>query len=291
MVHVERHDDVTRFEFSTWRSRAIGYSVSAYLVRGVLVDTGFHAVRRDVARLVAELREASDERRLRGAVVTHKHEDHAGNVALLARLGVPLGIAAATREALRTVPPIGFYRRYTWGSMPPLPDDAPTVATLDTDALAAFGLALIATPGHSADHHAVWDAERETLFGGDLFLGVKVRVAHPGEDPRRLVETLRAVAALRPKRLFDAHRGAVDDATAKLAAKASWIEEAIGEIDRLAAAGWSDAAIRTQVLGREALAGYFSRGDYSRGNFVRAVRRTGSAAPSTGTGAGTRNEE
>jgi glyoxylase-like metal-dependent hydrolase (beta-lactamase superfamily II) len=243
-------------------------------VRGVLVDTGFWAVRREFARLVAELGErGGGGLALRGALVTHKHEDHAGNVAVLARAGVPVGLAPATLDALRTVPPIGFYRRYTWGTMPSL-GDAP-IAPFGDDALAAAGLALLPTPGHSSDHHAVWDAERETLFGGDLFLGVKVRVAHPGENPRQLVESLRAAAALRPKRLFDAHRGAVDDPTAKLLAKAAWIEEAVGEIDRLLAAGWSDAAIRNRVLGREEVAGYFSRGDYSRGNFVRAVRRTG----------------
>ena len=37
-----------------------------------------------------------------------------------------------------------------------------------------------------------WDAERETVFGGDLFLGVRVRVAHPGEDPRQLARSVRA---------------------------------------------------------------------------------------------------
>ena len=284
MIAVERHDDVTRYELSTRRSRAIGYSVSTYLVRGVLVDTGFHAVRHEVEHLARELRERND---LRGALVTHRHEDHAGNVALLARLGLPIGLAAATLDALRMVGPIGFYRRYTWGTMPSL-GEAP-VTPLAGEELAATGLALLPTPGHSSDHHAVWDAERETLFGGDLFLGVKVRVAHPGENPRQLAESLRAAAALRPKRLFDAHRGAVlDDPTAKLLAKAAWIEETVGEIDRLVAAGWSDAAIRRRVLGREEVAGYFSRGDYSRGNFVRAVRGTGSvlrdAAPSNRAG-------
>ena len=81
MVRLERHGDVTRVHLASRRSRLIGYSASAYLVRGVLVDTGFHAVRRDVSRLV-------DEMRPRGAVVTHEHEDHAGNVELLARRGV-----------------------------------------------------------------------------------------------------------------------------------------------------------------------------------------------------------
>jgi glyoxylase-like metal-dependent hydrolase (beta-lactamase superfamily II) len=281
MLSLESHADVLRLHFVSWRSRVVGYSVSAYLVRGVLVDTG-------APLLGAALERFAAARRLEGALVTHQHEDHAGNVGRLVRLGVPVGAAPATLDALRAPRPIGFYRRYTWGTMPPLGDAA--VEPFEHEALR-----LVPTPGHSRDHHVVWDAERETLFGGDLFLGVKVRVAHPGENPRQLVESLRATAALRPKRLFDAHRGAVDDPTAKLLAKATWIEEAVGEIDRLLAAGWSDAAIRNRVLGREEVAGYFSRGDYSRSNFVRAVRRTRDVplpiVPSIGMRAGMRNEE
>jgi len=261
MLTLERHGDVARVHLASVRSRLVGYSVSAYLVRGVLEDTGFPADAADLARLLAELRP-------RGAVVTHAHEDHAGNVELLARRGVPLALAAATDAAVRHVTPIGFYRRFTWGAMSPL------VSPVDPFDVAAAGLTLLPTPGHSADHHAVWDPETGTLFGGDLFLGVKVRVAHPGENPRLLARTLRRVADLRPRRLFDAHRGHVAHAEGALRAKADWLEETIGRIDRRVAEGWSDEAIRAHVLGPEEPAGYFSRGDYSRLNVVRAVRNS-----------------
>jgi endoribonuclease LACTB2 len=257
MHHLERHSDVTQIQFTSPRSRLVGYSVSAYLSNGVLVDTGFPAVRADVARLLDELRP-------RGVMITHEHEDHAGNVELIVGRGVPLVASAATLAAVRAVGPIGFYRRFTWGAMPPL-----------RSAVAPFNpapFALLPAPGHSPDHHIVWDAERETLFGGDLFLGVKVRVAHHGEDPRLLARTARMAADLRPRRLFDAHRGLVERPTAALRAKADWLEETIGRIDRRIAEGWSDRAIRTDVLGPEEPTGYFSLGDYSRLMFVRAVR-------------------
>ena len=273
MVTLTHHGDITRVRFTSARTRLVGYSVSAYLVRGVLVDTGFPAVAADVARLFSELRP-------QGAAVTHTHEDHAGNVELLARRGVPIAMSDATRAGVRAVRPIGFYRRFTWGAMAPL---ASPVVPLD---LSAAGLTLLPTPGHSADHHAVWDPSAETLFGGDLFLGVKVRVAHPGENPRLLARTLRQVAELRPRRLFDAHRGLVEDATAALLAKADWLEETIGQIDRRVAEGWSDRAIRQDVLGREEPAGYFSRGDYSRLNLVRAVRKSRESPSPTATSRG-----
>ena len=258
MIRVERHGDVTRFEMSSALSRAVGYSASAYLVRGALIDCGFHAVQRQVRALLAEARP-------RGVLITHYHEDHAGNVEHVARLGIPVAASADTVARIRSPAPIRLYRRITWGSAPPLrsafrvfePDD----------------LALVAAPGHSTDHHVVWDATDGTLYGGDLYLGVKVRVAHPGEDPRILAATLRRIAALGPTRLFDAHRGHVPEPVPMLLAKAEWIDETIDAIERRIAAGASDSQIVRELFGGESLPGYFSGGDYSRANFVKAIRR------------------
>ncbi len=257
MIRVERHGDVTRLRMSTRRSRSLGYEVSAYFTRELLVDCGFPHVAHDLAAALDELHPA-------GAVITHAHEDHAGNVGLLARRGVPLDIAPASLAELRAGRPIRAYRRFTWGQPQPF-----------TESFAAFPpqrVAAILTPGHAHDHRVIWDAERETLFSGDLWLGAHVKVTHHDEDPRQLVRDLRTAAALRPARMFDAHRGPVMDPTEALLTKAEWIEQTIGVIERRIAEGWSDRAIVRDVLGGEELAGYISFGEYARANFVRNVR-------------------
>lgn len=274
MLRVKPYGDVTRLVLSSRASRLVGYAVSAYLVDTpagrVLVDTGFPGAWGDLARYLGALGGGDLARAVRAAVVTHQHEDHAGNAARLAAAGVPLAMSAATRAAVAHVPPPGFYRDFTWGRMPAVPADAP--------AGDAAPLALVSTPGHSPDHHAVWDAERGTLFGGDLFIGVKVRVAHPGEDLRALARSLRAAAALRPRRFFDAHRGLVPNAAGALGAKAAWVEDAVARVEALLARGWPARRVRQAVLGREEFAGYISRGHYSRLNFVRAVQTGAGAA-------------
>ena len=268
MLRVEPHGDVTRLVLSSRASRLVGYTVSAYLVDTpagrVLVDTGFPGAWRALARYLGALGGGEVARAVRAAAVTHQHEDHAGNAARLAALGVPLVMSVATRAAVAQVPPPGFYRDFTWGRMRAVPADAP--------AGDAAPLALISAPSHSRDHHAVWDAERETLFGGDLFIGVKVRVAHPGEDLHALARSLRAAATLRPRRFFDAHRGLVPNAEFALGAKAAWVEDTVAAVEALLARGWPERRVRQAVLGREEFAGYVSRGHYSRLNFVRAVR-------------------
>jgi len=247
---------VVRLRLSSWRGRALGYDVSAYLLHGVLVDTGFPGVRAELLDVVRTLAP-------RGAVVTHWHEDHAGNVSGLAALRLPLRMHQRCEATLRARPPIRHYRRIVWERSARL-----SVPLLDFD---PAPLQIIETPGHTDDHLVVWDAERRILASGDLFLGVKVRVAHRHESPLALLRSLRAVAALEPRILLDAHRGVVENATELLRAKIGWMEETIGEIQALAATGCGEREIQRRVLGREALVGWVSFGEYSKLSLVKAV--------------------
>lgn len=257
VIELETVEGITRAHMTSRRSRAVGYGVGAFLVRGLLVDTGFPGVRAEFARLLDALRP-------RGVILTHHHEDHAGNLDVVVRRGLPVWVADDTMAALRAGVAMGPYRRFTWGRLAPFAGDVRP--------LAVDGLEMLFTPGHAPDHHAVWDPATETLLAGDLFLGVKVRVARPGEDPRALVASLRRAAALRPRVMLDSHRGLIPEPVAALEAKARWLEDTIGEIDRRIAAGESDRAITRAVLGGEDLLHLASFGDLSRINLVRAVR-------------------
>lgn len=239
----------------------MGLTVSAYSVRGALVDTAFHDVRGELARWI-------DANRVDGAIVTHYHEDHAGNVECLAARGVPLWISPATLERVRAPERIFWYRRCCWGSQPPL--------VSPVTPFAHSSLEMIRTPGHSSEHHVVWDAERETVFGADLFLGVKVRVTHPWprEDVRAQITSIRKIIALKPKRYFDGHRGFVPDPVAQLTAKADWTEETVGRIDALIGRGHDDREIAKSVFGGEDKWSLVTNYDYSRRNYVGSVRAT-----------------
>lgn len=238
--------------------RAIGIDVSAYIVRSVMVDTGFaHA--RDLA-----VRAATDLG-VRAAIVTHWHEDHAGNVAALAAHGIPVALRADTEATLRAFPRIELYRRAVWGSPPWL------AARIERPELE--DLVCIHTPGHSSDHQIVWDASTRTAFTGDLWLGVRARTLHSTEDPYAIVESLRTVRALGPDRLFDAHRGFVTPAVDALDRKIEWLSATLGAVEERVAAGDDDTTIVRRLLGGEDLAAILSHGDYARRNLVRAVRR------------------
>ena len=259
MIEIQRFENVERIRMASWGSRVAGMDVSAYLVDGVLVDSGFPHARRAFARFL-------EERRVIGAMLTHYHEDHAGNAELLAARGVPLAMHPMTLERLRAPSGIRAYRRLVWGTPPAL------MTTLDSLSDAS-SLQFLFTPGHSPDHQIVWDAERGTLFSGDLWLGVRARVMHSAENPFRIVESLRAARALGPTRMFDAHRGEVRDPVNALSARITYLEETIAAIQARIAEGWNNRAILRGVLEGDETVAIVSGGEYSRMNFVRAVRR------------------
>jgi glyoxylase-like metal-dependent hydrolase (beta-lactamase superfamily II) len=235
--------------------------VSCYAVRGVVVDAAFDDAGPE---LLAWIRANRPE----GVIVTHAHDDHGGNAELLARSGVPMWMAPDTEKLLGTPQIRGWHRKWAWGGMPLL--RSPFVR------FEPSGLEIIEARGHSPDHYVVWDPATETVFAADLFLGVKVRVAHPvhREDVRQQIGSVRKIAAMKPRRVFDAHRGVLKDGVALLNAKADWIEATVGRIDRRIEEGWDDAAIVRDVLGRETLFTYVTFFDWSRANFVASVRKT-----------------
>lgn len=258
MVDIIEHEGLTQWRFSSLASRLAGYTASAFLTAdGILVDTGIPVARAAFERLL-------DANQVASVMITHHHEDHAGNVELVARRGIPICLTAETERLVRTVEPIRAYRRLTWTSMPPL-----TSAVISFD---PTPLQLIPAPGHSIDHHVVWDPRTRTLFSGDLFLGVQVRIAHHDEDPWTLIESLDTIAALEPARMFCAHRGLVPRPAEALRAKAAWARELIDTINAQITAGATDAQILRTVMGGESLTGWASGGEYSRRNFIRAVR-------------------
>jgi glyoxylase-like metal-dependent hydrolase (beta-lactamase superfamily II) len=257
-LSIERYGDVTRIRMASLGSAALHLDVSAYVIRGIVIDSGFHHAR---SRFLG----AIDAMGIHGCVVTHWHEDHAGNATQLARRGIPVLLRSDTEEIVRSGPNIAMYRRVTWGRPPAL--DVP-LASLDL-----AGLECIDTPGHSRDHQVVWDPTTGTLFSGDLWLGIRARNVHSSENPREIIESLRRAAALQPVRMFDAHRGLVEPAVDAIERRIEWLSETLSTIEKHIAEGWDDAVIVKHVFGGETIAGILTRGDYATRNFVRSVRR------------------
>ena len=255
MIQLVRHGLVSEVVLSTAVSRTVGFRVSAFYHRGLVIDTGFPRMAETFFSWLATVPVA-------GFIVTHFHEDHAGNLGLVTARGMPATVSADTlrrhRDLLR-VPP---YRWVVWGH--------PHVSVRDPEP-ADHPFQLIPTPGHSVDHLAVYDPDARIVFSGDLFLGVKAALAHADESPSTMVASLRTVAALNPKAVFDSHRGSLRDPGATLMSKADWLEGTIEAIRTAGRAGQPAVVIVREILGGEDRTALVSFGQRSKRNFVQAV--------------------
>jgi glyoxylase-like metal-dependent hydrolase (beta-lactamase superfamily II) len=164
--------------------------VSAYvLVRGreaAVVDTG---VAGSGPQLEAGLSAAGASwEDVRHLVVTHHHPDHAGSVA-----DVMDAAAGATAYA---------------GSADIPSITAPRELVAVEDGEEVFGLRIVATPGHTAGHIAVYDPEGGLLVAGDALNNNEGLSGSPPQftaDPAAADESVRKLADLGPERILFGH--------------------------------------------------------------------------------------
>jgi glyoxylase-like metal-dependent hydrolase (beta-lactamase superfamily II) len=205
--------------------------VAAYLLTGphghTLLETGpgstLGALDRAVAAAGAQLDDVTQ------LVVTHIHLDHAGAAgALLRRLPHatlhvhPAGAAHMidpSRLLASAARIYGGRMDVLWGAFEPCPADR-VVTLADGDELVCGGRTLTAlhTPGHASHHIAFHDAERHTVFTGDVG-GVRLDgatyVRPPTPPPDIDVEawhvSVSRIRDARPRALDLTHFGRFDD--------------------------------------------------------------------------------
>lgn len=261
MLRVHEYGPLTRIVLARTALGRPLYTVAAYAIGELLIDSGCPATARALARFCRD-------RGVRLVVHTHHHEDHTGGSAHLARaLGIRVIAPESTARILASFERVPLYRRLVWGR--PSPVRAETMPPV----LEAGGLRLLAihTPGHCDDHHCLFDRERGWLFSGDLFVHERVRYARASENVQAQLHALRAMRALEPSLLVCAHAGVVRDAKGALSRRIAFWEELADRIATMRAGGASWKTITRTLLGAEGWLTYASLGDFSKINLVRAL--------------------
>ncbi|MCK4316124.1 MAG: MBL fold metallo-hydrolase, partial [Anaerolineae bacterium] len=171
MLKITTYGDATRFDLGRTLAGRGRYWTTAYLVDGLLVDTG-------CAFSAPELVEALAETHLTGIVNTHTHEDHIGANGPLQRRYDGLEIRAhplalPVLADPRGQQPLHLYRRVMWGW--PEPSRAQSVSDGEVIGTERHRFQVIYTPGHSPDHICLYEPDQGWLFTGDLFVGGRDR--------------------------------------------------------------------------------------------------------------------
>lgn len=254
---------VTGWFIRSPRSSAIGMGVWIYQDGDVLIDAGF-------SRACGKVLDACMSGAPKRLMLTHVHEDHVGCAGELVKKGVRVMVPAPLKADILKMSRIRlpFYRRVIWGQ-PRLPD--PEALQVGESWTENDGLRYIATPGHSASHHVIWDEQKGFVFLGDLYLGPRMTMGHPWEDPKRIAESLRLVRDLHPEAAFCAHRGLLRHPITALTRKIEYIEWLVERTLEFAAKGMSIPEITMRVLGGEKLISKLTGGLYSRQNVIESI--------------------
>jgi glyoxylase-like metal-dependent hydrolase (beta-lactamase superfamily II) len=237
------------------------YTVDAYLLDGLLIDSGPPAT---ASEMVAWCR----GRDVRQVVNTHHHEDHAGGDRALQRaFGVPIAAPAAAVPALSSFPRLQFYRRVVWGQ----PGNVEATPLGDVVETPRYALRVVPTPGHAPDHVCFFEPEQGWLFSGDLFIHERARYLRADEDAHEILACLRRVLALRPRLLICSHAGFVEDPCGAIERKIAYWERLADRARALRRDGLSLREVTDRLLGPEGLASIISRGHFAKINLMRSL--------------------
>lgn len=231
-----------------------------YFVDGLLVDTGPHSLRRAIGPFL-------DSLPIDQVALTHLHEDHCGNAALLAARGVPVLCAAGSVQEAAREPRLPLYRRLIWGRRPPFPA-APLPETLHTPNHAFH---VLRAPGHTPGHVLFHEPRSAWLFTGDFYLTARPRVVFIEEDLSDTLASLERLEGLDVEVLFDAHAGPLPDGRRLLGRKRAYLEELGGRVADLRSQGLDDRAIDRRLFPHRPLITTVSGGEWSSLRMVRTV--------------------
>jgi glyoxylase-like metal-dependent hydrolase (beta-lactamase superfamily II) len=243
------------------------FKVHAFFVEGLLIDTGFVHGR-------SRFMEVCDTLCPNIVVNTHYHEDHTGNnFSIRETYGLlPLAhpkTSAYLRNPFQWIP---LYRRFVWGC--PRPSET---GVLDSKIQTRnFHFMVISTPGHSEDHVCFWEPNEGWLFSGDLFIKEQISYLREDEDIYAVLDSLKKVAVLHPKKMFCSFSGVVDRPVEAIHRKIDYLERLQEGIEKGLQQGLTRGEIQQNLLGTGDRFSFITRGQISKQNLIKAfIRRKG----------------
>jgi glyoxylase-like metal-dependent hydrolase (beta-lactamase superfamily II) len=208
-----------------------------------------------------------DEKPLRQLLLTHHHEDHAGNAARISNRYNLTPIAPQQCEnKLTNGYKTPLLQRIIWGR----PQAVATTALPDQVPMPdGSTLVPLHTPGHARDLHVFHIPDQGWLFSGDLFIARAIRYLRSDEDLQLLVNSIRKALELDFDTLFCPHRGIVEK-TGKdmLSQKLDNILKLCQQAQDLNAQGVETDQIVIKLLGPEDYMAKSTRFNFSKRNMI-----------------------
>lgn len=230
-----------KYNFGPVTAYELGYApigrpiktVYLYLLDTLLIDTGQYHMRRYVSQIITD---AS----LSAVLLTHYHEDHSGNGALVKETcNIPVYVHPYGGKKLATGFRILPYQHLLFGNAPQV-DTSAFPGAIETR---NYSLQPIHTPGHSKDHTVFLEKRNGWLFSGDLFIGEKIQFFRSDEKIEEQISSLQYIASLDFDTIFCGHRPIHKNGKEKLLRKLAFLMEFHERVGEFYAKGYGERAI------------------------------------------------
>ncbi|NOZ79978.1 MAG: MBL fold metallo-hydrolase [Acidobacteria bacterium] len=258
----ELAEGVTQF---TMARRVAGrdlYRVAAYVVDGILVDTG-------MAHTARELVEALGTYEIDAIVNTHAHEDHFGaNRVLQEERDLPV-LAHALALPVLADPrrlKLHLYQRFFFGY--PAPSKGEEIGEVVGSARGTFRV--VPTPGHSPDHLSFLDESRGWIFCGDAYIGGRERVLREDYDVWQMIATYERLRRLDIEKMCTGSGAIVDHPRERLGKKIAYLRGMGERVMELHREGLNPKQIARRLFPGDRLVRWVTTGHFSALNLVEA---------------------
>lgn len=219
MRDVFQHEDVFGVN-CTIKTPEIAMAVHSYVIDGVLIDTGSKTLRHEFEPF---FKEADFDQ----IVLTHFHEDHTGNAAILEKeYGAPIFIHQMSTHLTPNETRVPLYRKAVWGGVEPF-SSKPLPRTFKSR---NDDWTVIDTPGHTKDHVALLNESKGILFTGDLFITPKTKVVIVYENILDTLDSLKKILIFQFEDIYCQHAGRLKKPHQMIQMKIDYLEELEGKI-------------------------------------------------------------
>jgi glyoxylase-like metal-dependent hydrolase (beta-lactamase superfamily II) len=248
-----------------------------YLINGLLIDTG-------APEGVKEYSKFLKNHEITHCVLTHSHEDHAGNAHILNSMEIPVFAHAAAVPLLASGYSYPEYRAITWGSEV-LPAQIEPLSKQElTTSDEEYRFSIIPMPGHAPDLIVLLEKNKQWVFVADAVAPKYTQIfnfADPRYPKGAWIQEDIAVIYQSIHNLYQMTQGMVKlqvftqlggiQPRSFLRDKLMEIEALHKESHKLRDDGLTEEEILIQMFNRESFVGIHSSGHLSRKNLVKSL--------------------
>ncbi|WP_462413064.1 MBL fold metallo-hydrolase [Neobacillus sp. Marseille-QA0830] len=241
MIKVEVNQDVICIEGSVVNSgRKLG-TVYAFLVDGMLVDTGPQIIESDFTSFF-------QDQNFELVTLTHSHEDHSGNASWIQKTKQvpiyvhPLGVGICAKAS-----PYPKYRQLAWG----VREEFQALTLGGTIESQTRQWKVIYTPGHAEDHVSLLDQDTGVLFSGDIYVNPRTKVIMDSESIPVIMNSIRTLLSHDFDSMFCCHAGYIPNGKTMLKKKLEYLENLSGEVEVLYKEGLSAEELKQKLFPKQ----------------------------------------